>query len=173
MYTLLPLTSEHARLLQAVYEAAPGYWTLYDLPGAPPGQAAKDLAEAAETPGRSILGVLRAVRPDQPTSGREMVGAVDFRLHHPQEGTVSVGLLLVADARRRQGVGRAAWTLLEPWLRDEAGMRRAGLHVAQFNTVALQFFAALGFEMTGAAQRVRVGDKFVRLLAMEKALGPP
>jgi ribosomal protein S18 acetylase RimI-like enzyme len=170
VYTLLPLTPEHAALLQAVYDAAPGYWARYHLPGAPPGQAAQDLADAAATPGRTLLGILRAVRPDQPTAGREMVGMLDIRLHHPSEGTASIGMVMVAEPRQRQGVGRAAWALLEPWLRDTARVRTARLHVEQFNTPALKFFTALGFQMTGEAQRVRVGDAFVRLLYMEKPL---
>lgn len=177
MISLLPLGPEHAGLLQAVYRAVPAYWAAYDLPGAPPGQAERDLGEAGATPGRTILGMIRPLDAPPGEAGQgpraEMVGALDVRLHYPDEGVASVGMIMVAEPLQRQGFGRAAWGLFEPWLAGEGGMERARAAVAQFNTQAVHFFGALGFAMTGEARRIQVGDKFVRLLTMQKELRAP
>lgn len=168
--TLIPLSAEHAAPLQAVYMAAPAYWSLFGLTNLPPDQAARDLADAAETPERAILGILQRVNPTDPTAGHTMIGAIDLRRHFPDEGDVTLGLLIVAEPYQRQGIGRAAWGLLEPWLAQQPGLTTARLAVEQFNVPALRFFTALGFSMTGDATRQKVGDLFVRYLAMEKLL---
>ena len=79
-------------------------------------------------------------------------------------------MLLVAEPYQRQGIGRQAWQWLEPWLTTTAHMTKARLGVEQFNPSALKFFEQLGFALTGAADRIKTGDKFVRLLYMEKEL---
>jgi RimJ/RimL family protein N-acetyltransferase len=152
--TLIPLEAGlHGELLQAVYAAAPAYWALHELSGAPPGQAVHDLDEAAATPGRTLLGML--VRDE--AGDAVMVGMADVRLHYPDEGVATVGMMMVAEPHRRQGVGSAAWALLEPWLREAAGMRTVQLAVEQFNAGAVRFFAHLGFSMTGAARVASAG----------------
>ncbi len=168
--TLIPLDAEHAALLQAVYVAAPAYWALFGIDGLPSDQAARDLAEAADDPTRTILGILQRVNPADPAAGQSMVGAVDLRRHYPDESDVTLGLLIVAEPHQRQGVGSAAWALLEAWLAQQPGLATARLSVEQFNTPALHFFTALGFKLTGEATRKKVNDLFVRYLDMQKEL---
>lgn len=176
--SLLPLTLDaHAALLQAVYRAAPDYWALYGLADAPANQAEHDLREAASTAGRTLLGIVRPVatssngHDDQRTRGAvEMVGMLDLRLHYPGDTIASLGMIVVAQPLRRQGIGRAALGYLQPWLAASAGMRTLRLGVEQFNPGALAFFQALGFALTGQAARHQVAEKFVRLLYMEKEL---
>ena len=166
--TLLPLDPAlHDAALQAVYAATPGYWALYNLPGCPPDQAARDLAAvAAEAPGRAMLGILQPADPSQPATGVEMVGVLDFRRHWPAGGVAYIGMLMVAEPYQRRGIGRQAWQLLRPWLANAAQMVQVRLGVEQFNHTALKFWASLGFVLTGESDRVKVGDKFVRLLYM-------
>ncbi len=168
--TLIPLGADHAPPLQAVYEAAPAYWARFALTHVPSDQAARDLAEAAADPTRTLLGILRRVDAADPAAGQIMVGAIDLRRHYPDDGFVTLGLLVVAESYQRAGIGRAAWTLLEAWLAAQPEFTRARLSVEQFNIPGLHFFTALGFGMTGDANRQKVGDAFVRYLAMEKAL---
>jgi ribosomal protein S18 acetylase RimI-like enzyme len=170
--TLIPLSLEHhVTLLQAVYDAVPAYWQMLQLAGAPAGQAEHDLRIATTVAGRTLLGIVQRVEQENPQAGVEMIGMLDIWLHYPAEDTVSLGMVMVAEALQRQGIGRTAWLLLEPWLRQTAGMKTARLMVEQFNTTGLRFFSSLGFVMTGEANRTRIGDRFVRQLLMEKNLG--
>jgi RimJ/RimL family protein N-acetyltransferase len=167
--SLVPLSLDHhIAALQALYAATPGYWALYSWPGAPPNQAEHDLRAAAETPGRNLLGMVRRLQPEDPTAGAELIGLIDFRLHWPGNQVVYIGMVMVAEALQRQGIGTQAWRLLAPWLFGPAGMIKARLAVEQFNPGALRFFASLGFGLTGQTDRHRVGDSFVRLLYMEQ-----
>lgn len=171
--SLAPLSLEwHVDALQQVYRATPGYWAMYNLLTAPAGQAESDLRTAAETPGRTLMGIVRRVEDDQ-TAGAasvELIGLIDFRLHWPNEQVAAIGMVMVAETYQRLGVGTQAWQLLKPWLATQSQMQQARLTVEQFNPGALQFFQRLGFTLTGEANRIKVGDKFVRLLTMELPL---
>lgn len=167
--SLIPLAGElHAEALQRVYRSAADYWAMHGLTGAPNGQAARDLERAAETPGRTMMGIVHL--PSQEEGGVALIGVVDFRLHWPDEGVAYVGMIMVAAPYRRQGVGSQAWNLLVPWLAGSADIKRVRCGVEQFNLSALKFFQNLDFELSGEANRIRVGDKLVRLLYLEKEL---
>lgn len=172
--SLLPLDAEiHAPALQAVYAAAPGYWAMYGLAGAPEGQAQADLAAAGATPGRYLLGIVRRIDAKDAEAGAELIGLIDFRLHWPEEGTAYVGMLLVAEPYQRAGIGTQAWSLLAPWLAAAAKMVKVRTGVEQFNVSALKFWQRMGLHLTGESDRVRSGDTFVRLLYMEQTLLHP
>lgn len=184
--SLVPLSLDlHSAALQELYRNTPGYWALYHFPTAPAGQAENDLRTATVTPGRTLMGMVQPLRAPIPAAaagangeeheGRpgaagELIGLLDFRLHWPAPHTVYIGMLMVAEAYQRRGLGTQAWRLLQPWLATTAGMQTARLAVEQFNPAALQFFQTLGFQVTGEANRIKVGDKFVRLLYMEQTL---
>jgi RimJ/RimL family protein N-acetyltransferase len=169
--SLIPLSSErHAEALRAVYRGAQDYWEMYNLPASPRKQAALDLKAAEDTPGRTMMGIVRVTADSEGAPMVEMIGVVDFRLHWPGEHLAYVGMIMVTEPFRRQGVGSQAWRLLEPWLAGDADIQTARCGVEQFNPGALRFFQSLGFHLTGEANRLRVGDKFVRLLYMEKEL---
>ena len=170
--SLLPLSADlHTAALQEVYEATPSYWAMYHLLVPPADQAERDLAEAAVTPGRTMMGIVKPVERGNAAAGAELIGLVDFRLHWPADQTASLGMIMVAEAYQRQGLGTKAWYTLRPWLTNQAGMNTVRLTVEQFNHGALAFFQRQGFTLTGEANRVKVGAKFVRLLAMEQTLG--
>lgn len=169
--SLLPLAAEHhTEALQQVYRATPVYWQMYHLPAAPAGQAAHDLAAAQETPGRHLLGIVRRLVADDPAAGVEMVGVVDLRLHWPAPDIAYIGMIMVAEPYQRQGIGSEAWRLVRPWLARSAQMKTARLGVEQFNPGALRFFQQIGFALTGRTDRVRSGQRWVRLLYMEQSL---
>jgi RimJ/RimL family protein N-acetyltransferase len=171
MISLLPLAAEyHAAALQAVYAATPGYWAMYELEGPPAGQAAGDLQASSATPGRYLVGIVKRVDATDAAAGAELIGLLDFRLHFPQEGVATVGMIMVAEPYQRQGVASQAWSLLAPWLAATGGMQKARLAVEQFNVAALKFWEQAGFTLTGESDRLRSGDRFVRLLYMEKLL---
>jgi ribosomal protein S18 acetylase RimI-like enzyme len=170
--TLIPLsTDHHSTLLQEVYANTPTYWAMYNMLTAPNGQAERDLVEAAEATGRTMMGIVKPIEAGNPEAGGEMIGMVDFRLHWPDEQIAYLGMVMVAETYQRQGVGTQAWHLLEPWLATAAGVSKVRIGVEQFNTGAMAFFHRLGFIMTGEANRIKVGDKMVRLLYMEREIG--
>jgi RimJ/RimL family protein N-acetyltransferase len=140
---------------------------LYHLSGSPSGQAEYDLDQAAATPGRQIMGIVQRLDTEQAGSV-ELIGMIDFRQHWPGAHVVTIGMFMVAETLQRQGIGRQAWALLEPWLIQTAKMHKARAGIEQFNPNALRFFLSLGFQLTGQTNRHRVGDKFVRLLYLEK-----
>ena len=169
--SLIPLDPQlHTGALQQAYALTPGYWDMYHLPGAPAGQAARDLAAVQEEPGRSTLGILLPNQPGDPSVGAQLIGLLDFRLHWPQAGTVYVGMVMVAEPFQRQGAAFAAWRLLEEWLSAQSGISLARLTVEQFNPGALRFFQRIGFALTGESRRTKSGKRLVRLLVMEKEL---
>jgi RimJ/RimL family protein N-acetyltransferase len=166
--SLLPLNpADHAEALQAVYRATPQYWQMYHLPSSPAGQAQSDLEAAASTPGRTLMGIVRRIDEDDPAQGVEMVGVVDFRMHWPDPDVVYIGMIMVAEQYQRQGIGRAAWRLLAPWLAQSAHMKIARAGIEQFNPGGLQFLQRIGFALTGDSSRVQSGKRWVRLLYME------
>ena len=170
--SLIPLDPQlHTEALQQVYSLSPAYWEMYHLPGAPAGQAGRDLAAVQEEAGRTALGILLPNQPGDPSAGAQLIGLLDFRIHWPEPGTVYVGLVMVAEPFQRRGAASAAWTLLEEWLAGEGGISLVRLTVEQFNPVALRSFQHNGFALTGDSRRTKSGQRLVRLLVMEKELG--
>lgn len=168
MVSLLPLNAaDHAEALQAVYRATPRYWQMYHLPSSPAGQAERDLQAVAETPGRTMMGIVQRIDADDPDRGVEMVGVIDFRLHWPDPNVVYVGMIMVAEPYQRQGIASAAWRVLAPWLAQSALMTLARAGIEQFNPGGLQFLQSLGFHLTGESNRIQSGKRWVRLLYME------
>lgn len=169
--TLMPIDAAlHTDALHAVYAATPSYWQMYHLEGPPENHAARELAAAQQTEGRALLGIVRRIDRNDPAQGAELIGVLDFRLHWPEETVAYVAMLMVAESVQRQGIGTQAWSLLKPWLANVAGIRTVRAGVEQFNIAALKFWEAQGFVLTGESDRIRVGDKFVRLLYMATSL---
>lgn len=166
--SLTPLSAHyHAEALQGVYTQTPSYWHMYNLPSAVPKQAAMDLAEVDEAPDRTMLGILQRVERTNPDAGAQMVGLVDFRLNWPEKNVAYLGMIMVAEPFQRQGIGRRAWRMWMQWLLKSTDVTTVRLGVEQFNPSAMQFFQHIGFGLTGDANRIQTGDKFVRLLYME------
>ena len=166
--SLIPLTAEnHADALQEIYVQTPSYWQMYNLPSVTPQQAERDLNEAAEVQGRTMLGIAQRVERTNPDAGAMLIGLVDFRLDWPEENVAYLGMIMVAEPLQRQGIGRKAWRMLMQWLLKSTDVTTVRIGVEQFNPGAMQFFQHLGFQLNGDANRIQSGDKFVRLLYME------
>lgn len=159
--TLRPLVPSDAPALQAVYQASADFFL--DRSGAPPdpGQAKADLAAAAAEDGRFLLGITLHV---------SMIGLLDLRLAYPEPFDVSIGVILLAEAHRRQGLGSWALRMLETWLRRDTPTEAVIAAVPAQDHAAQAFFRANGYLYTGQSTRVLVGSSRPRLLEMRKNL---
>jgi GNAT superfamily N-acetyltransferase len=159
--TLRPLSAADAPALQAVYAAAADYFLRASsaLP-----QAAAELQQAAGEEGRFLLGIY--------LSG-EMIGLLDLRLAYPGPYDVSVGLILLAEGQRRQGLGSWALRILEAWLRRDTPTEAVIISVPAQDHVAQGFFLAHEYTFTGQSTRVLIGSARPRLLEMRKSLVEP
>lgn len=169
--SLTPLTPEHhSAALQEVYANTPSYWHMYNLPGPPVEQARRDLEEAASTDGRTLMGIVGRLDPHDPQAGGQLIGLLDFRLGWPEPTLTYLGMIMVAEPYQRTGVGRRAFRMWMQWLRRATTIQTVRVGVEQFNPGALQFFQSVGFQLTGESNRIRSGDRFVRLLYMEQTI---
>jgi GNAT superfamily N-acetyltransferase len=162
--TLRPLNLVDAPALQAVYQASAHFFL--DRSGAPPdpGQAEADLAAAAAEDGRFLLGILLH---------ESMIGLLDLRLAYPGPLDVSIGLILLADAHRRQGLGAWVLRILEAWLRRDTPTEAVIVPVPAQDHAAQAFFMANGYTFTGQSTRVLEASTRLRLLEMRKNLVRP
>lgn len=97
-----------------------------------------------------------------------LVAVIDILKDYPAPKTVFLGLLLIHEGHQNQGLGRAAFNVLEAHLRD-AGYAKIRLAVADSNPVHA-FWQAMGFHAVAqkavADQREIAGS----LTLMEKQL---
>lgn len=171
--TLAPLTTDHhGQALQEVYANTTAYWHMYNLPGPPAEQAQRDLAEAASTEGRTLMGIVGRLDPQNPDAGGQLIGMLDFRMGWPEPELAYLGMIMIAEPYQRRGLGRRAWRMWMQWLRRATKIQTVRVGVEQFNPGALQFFQHVGFALTGESNRIRSGDRFVRLLYMEYKIHP-
>ena len=157
--TLRPLNATDAPALQAVYAAAADY---FQRAGSALPQAAAELEQAAGEEGRFLLGIY--------LSG-EMIGLLDLRLAYPGPFDVSIGLILLVESHRRQGLGAWALRILEAWLTRDTPTEAIKVAVPAQNRSAQGFFLANGYAFSGQSTRVLVGTTRLRLLEMHKSLG--
>lgn len=159
--TLRPLSPVDGPALQAVYRASADFFL--DRGGAPPdpGQAEADLAAAAAEDGRFLLGI---------SLHESMIGLLDLRLAYPEPFDVSIGLVLLAEPQRRQGLGTWALRILEAWLIRDTPTEAVIVAVPAQNHAAQAFFQTNGYTFTGQSTRVLIGSSRPRLLEMRKSL---
>lgn len=159
--TLQPLSPVDGPALRAVYQAGADFFI--DRVGAPPdpGQANADLAAAATEDGRFLLGI---------TLHESMIGVMDLRLASPGPYDVSIGLILLAEGQRRQGLGTWALRMLEAWLRRDTPTEAVIVAAPAQDRAAQGFFLANGYAFTGESTRVLTGNTRMRLLEMRKSL---
>ena len=159
--TLHPLRPADAPALQAVYQASADVWSSRGDAPPEPDQAAADLMAAAADEGRYLLGI---------TLRDAMIGVVDLRLASPGPYDVQIGLILLADAQRRQGLGSWALRILETWLGRDTPTEAVIIAVPAQDHVAQAFMMANGYAFTGQSTRVLIGSSRPRLLEMRKSL---
>ncbi len=161
---LRPLTTQDAEALQQVYNAAADYFLgiLARKPNL--GEASRDIQSAIIEPNRHILGVEYA---------GALIGLLDVRLHFPAENVAQIGLLLLSEKQRNQGLGTWALRMFESWLRRDTPIRMVRLNIAASNRDAQRFWQREGYRFNGEASRIDLATHSPRLLVMTKTLTEP
>ena len=160
--TLRSLTQASAPALQSVYAASTEYFVQATGSSPAPDQAAFDLAEAADDDGRFLLGIYLQ---------DEIIGMLDMRLAEPEPFDVRLGLILLAEPTRGQGLGSWALRIVEEWLRQATPTEAVVLTVMAQDHAAQRFFLRHGYGYSGQSTRVLTSDTRSRLLFMRKSLG--
>ncbi|MGE3681150.1 MAG: GNAT family N-acetyltransferase [Bdellovibrionales bacterium] len=78
----------------------------------------------------------------------EPMGTVELHCHHPEEGIVYIGLLLLPQEYRGYGIGRKAYDAIERYLSERYACQRVLLGVSDDNDVS-GFWSKLGFRANG------------------------
>jgi GNAT superfamily N-acetyltransferase len=143
--TLRLLTGQRAEMaaLQCVLEAAPGYF--HSITGLPPGDSEAQSMFTALPPDKIyadkfVWGLY---------SGEAMIGCADVIRGYPVVEKAVIGLLLLAQAWQRRGLGRAFAALIEQAIADWPEVNRLRIGVVASNEGALAFWRKQGYVATG------------------------
>ena len=160
------LTGEPGEMaeLQRVHEGAPEYSDR--VTGAPPGPSDAQSAYTILPPGKSyddkfVFGIYR---------GERMVGCADLIRGYPDARTAHLGLLLIAEAWQRQGIGRAAYRALEDHARSWGTCDRMRVGVVRTNACVLSFWSSEGFVPSGEVKPYRYGNVHSDVIILTKPL---
>ena len=161
---LKPITTEMLADLQAMYEASPGYFRTFTGQPALPIQAANDYNQLLESDDRAIMAIW--------WNEETLIGSLDFRFHHPVEGVVWLGALILQDETPddREEIGRWAIRILEEWLRIATDMTEIRTAIPLKEGALTRFWRSLGFQLTPELLRQPVGGKFLRFGVFTKPI---
>ncbi len=153
---LKPVTTEMLADLQSMYEASDGYFLTYTGQTVHPVQAANDYNQLLESEDRAIMAIW--------WENEQIIGSLDFRFHHPIEGVLWLGALILQDETPgdRDEIGRWAINILEEWLRIATDMSEIRTAVPLTDSHAIQFWRSLGFELTPELLRQPIAGKYIR-----------
>ena len=151
--TLRLLTGDAAEMaaLQCVLEAARTYFEA--VTGAGPGSAEAQGTFTALPPGKTyddkfVWGLY---------SGEAMIGCADVIRGFPARESAMIGLLLLAENRQRQGLGRAFAALVEQRIAAWPEIERFRIGVVTSNAGAIVFWRKLGYRETGEVKPAHSG----------------
>lgn len=130
-----PLALHHAPLLHALYAAAPGYFALLGTRVPTPAEVTRDVEIALLDPRRR----LELLHDD----AGEFVGSLDYKLDYPEDGDLTINLLLIREDRQSQGLGERAVRDLEGRLSPRTG--RVLASVLGDNPRGARFWERQGF----------------------------
>ncbi len=146
-----PADASDASLVHRLYEKTPGYFDVISIPIPTLAEVETDLDTAVRDSRRRIELVLlpphervpREAGLEDPVSGRQVVGYLDYKLDYPDAGDATVNLLLVEGDLQGRGIGGQCVRDLEERLRGR--VRRVLASIYGQNPHARRFWERLGY----------------------------
>ena len=142
-----------AAIVHALYEATPDYFRIISIPMPTLDEVCRELETARADSRRCtelVLGAPHLEGVADPHSGRQVVGYLDYKMHYPEHGDVTVNLLLILGRLQSCGLGRNAVVNLEQRLQGRA--RRVLASIYGQNPRAERFWKTLGYSFAIDAQ---------------------
>ena len=136
--------------------------------GRPPGPDEAQRAFVGGPPSRSVSDKHTVGVFDDATT---LVGVLDAIPDFPEDGTCTIGLLLLAPAVRGRGVGTAVLTAFEAWMRD-AGATRFRTAVVAHCTRGIAFARRAGYEEASRLEGYDAGGARPTVVFLEKPAAP-
>jgi len=162
--TRLDRTAQDYARVRAVLMAAPAYSLLATgrLPDETDVRAlVEDLPSGCTFDDKFVFGI---------SHEGKLVGVLDLVLGYPAPATAFLGLLILDEAHRGQGLGAGAARAAVEFAREHA-MERVRLAVIEANAPALGFWQKVGFSATGEHTPYEAGSVVSSLILMERAVG--
>jgi GNAT superfamily N-acetyltransferase len=160
-----PIERHQVPLLQALYDANPGYFVLLNGRPAPPDAAAQDYAE--RPPAHLPYDAIHFLGLFNPKGALD--GAAILAQNQCTAGAWHIALFFVATHLHGGGTAQAFYDALEAWMRSQ-GARWLRLNVADVNLRAQAFWARQGFVVLRERDNMDTGGA---LHTMQVRLKPP
>jgi hypothetical protein len=160
--TLRQIDASDVPDVQALYDATPERFRRLIGRPAPPDQAANDLQQAAQTPGRYQYAVML---------DEQLVGVADCKLDDEVDGMAHIGLLLLRPPYDDPAIAGLVARILIRWL-ETLGALAVEVGVLAHVPDEIAFWAAQGFEFTGEQYRREFPGYAPRILIMQRDIAP-
>ena len=156
---LKPITTDFLADLQAMYEASEEYFRAFTGEPVSPLQAANEYHQLLDSEDRAIMAIWW-----QENEEASIIGSLDFRFHHPTEGVLWLGALILRDElpADRDFIGEWALRILEEWLRIATDINEIRTAVPFSAADYVQFWQNAGYELTPELLRLPVRGKYIR-----------
>jgi RimJ/RimL family protein N-acetyltransferase len=141
---LEPAGTAQAELILSLFESSPSYFLKVEG-GMPTLTTVEDALKSQ--PKKTGPGYLKEFFIIRDLVGHP-IGTAELHINHPERGIAYLGLLQIRGTLAGQGVGRAAYHLVERHARDVHGCNRMRLGVSNENDVS-GFWSKLGFKNNG------------------------
>jgi len=162
--TLKPIISEILPELQEMYEASGEYFLTFTGQPAPLLEAINDYTQLLESDDRAIMAIW--------WEEKTIIGSLDFRFHHPEEGVLWLGALILRDdtPADRDEIGRWAIRILEEWLRIASDMTEIRTAIPLNAPRLVTFWRDLGFKLTPELLRLPIAGRYLRFGVYRKEI---
>lgn len=163
---LKPITTEDLADLQAMYEASPGYFVTFTGEPVSPLQAANDYHQLLDSDDRAIMAIW--------WEEEKIIGSLDFRFHHPVEGVLWLGALILQDEppADRTEIGVWALRILEEWLRIATDIHEIRTAVPLKAAAYVRFWREAGYELMPEPLRLPIQGKRIRFGVFRRSIRP-